>query len=687
MKKIFFSSLTLFISFLFIAVHTVSAQGPTRTPTPGGGTFTLTVQAVIPNSTGGTVPAVKGKTILVRTTFNAQRQWPAISNPMQMQISLKNSSNVVVSTITSNNLFQGGNDTQFTIPATTPSGTGYYIEVRGLQTVENGPTRVNPTAKSAPFSVVDPSLTPSPSRSPTPSPSRTPTTTQGTGTLPDLQVDWIRTDQQSSIITVRMCNRGTAAIPEGRNFSVSVTNPTTGANNISNNYSQAVPVNGCLEQTIPCNMITCSATNVNIVIDRLNQVAESNEADNTRTGVNLQNTVTTSPPNCLLQPRGDADCNGAFQSEDYTIWAKFFLGQDYPTKQPHHKGDFNSDGKVSVTDAEIWRMSFYSPVPTIITGTVTLPPVSPTSPRTPTPSPSRTPTATPSRTPTPSKAPTPTAIPTYVSSFSIPTNSQASLVGIDTDTTGNLYIADQFGSKIHKYSPSGQLITSWGTFGSGNGQFNRPFNVAINEQNGNVYVLDYATSSRLQIFTSGGAFVQKVTLPVVMDSPRGMDVDPSNGDIYIADSNKKTIYRYRAATGWTSFGSDKLIHPGNISASAGNLYVMDGINGTSRIVHFLNGAFVKQWGSPGTGNNQFWEGGYISVDRNGYVYVGDYSNDRVIKFAATGVQSVTFGTRGTQGGQFSGAGKIAFNPTTKANGWQDIYVIDMNNSRIQLFRQ
>lgn len=68
--------------------------------------------------------------------------------------------------------------------------------------------------------------------------------------------------------------------------------------------------------------------------------------------------VVTSAPNCALQPKGDADCNGAVQSEDYTIWTKFYLNQTYATKQPYHKGDFNNDSKTDLKDAEIWRACF-----------------------------------------------------------------------------------------------------------------------------------------------------------------------------------------------------------------------------------------------------------------------------------------------------------------------------------------
>lgn len=61
---------------------------------------------------------------------------------------------------------------------------------------------------------------------------------------------------------------------------------------------------------------------------------------------------------CALQPKGDADCNGAVQSEDWTIWSKFYLDANFKPSSDYISGDFNKDGKKDLKDAEIWRMCF-----------------------------------------------------------------------------------------------------------------------------------------------------------------------------------------------------------------------------------------------------------------------------------------------------------------------------------------
>jgi DNA-binding beta-propeller fold protein YncE len=71
--------------------------------------------------------------------------------------------------------------------------------------------------------------------------------------------------------------------------------------------------------------------------------------------------------------------------------------------------------------------------------------------------------------------------------------------------TGDLYISDGYGnSRVHKYSPDGKLLFSWGSPGTDPGEFNLPHNIAT-DKNGYVYVAD-RENHRVQIFDSKGKF-------------------------------------------------------------------------------------------------------------------------------------------------------------------------------------
>jgi len=70
---------------------------------------------------------------------------------------------------------------------------------------------------------------------------------------------------------------------------------------------------------------------------------------------------------------------------------------------------------------------------------------------------------------------------------------------------GDVYVSDGYGNaRIHKYSPGGKLIFSWGGPGTEPGQFNLPHNICCDED-GWVYVAD-RESHRVQVFDGNGKY-------------------------------------------------------------------------------------------------------------------------------------------------------------------------------------
>ena len=71
--------------------------------------------------------------------------------------------------------------------------------------------------------------------------------------------------------------------------------------------------------------------------------------------------------------------------------------------------------------------------------------------------------------------------------------------------SGALYVADGYSNaRVHKYSPDGQYLFSWGESGTGEGQFNIVHNVET-DKDGWVYVAD-RENHRIQVFSPDGKY-------------------------------------------------------------------------------------------------------------------------------------------------------------------------------------
>ena len=83
--------------------------------------------------------------------------------------------------------------------------------------------------------------------------------------------------------------------------------------------------------------------------------------------------------------------------------------------------------------------------------------------------------------------------------FNRPTN-------IAVAPNGELYVADGYGNcRVHRFTPDGQLIQSWGEPGVGPGQFHLPHGIAVDES-GMVWVTD-RENDRIQVFSPSGEFL------------------------------------------------------------------------------------------------------------------------------------------------------------------------------------
>src|SRR5438034_135207 len=133
-------------------------------------------------------------------------------------------------------------------------------------------------------------------------------------------------------------------------------------------------------------------------------------------------------------------------------------------------------------------------------------------------------------------------------------------LGVATDASGHVYVADDGNARIQKFDASGTFLTTWGGAGSGNGQFNCPTGVAT-DGSGNVYVSDHSYPP-LRKFDAGSIFlnagIKSGTGNGQFHGPHGVATDGS-GNVYVSDTNNNRVQKFDASgtflTAWGSYGT------------------------------------------------------------------------------------------------------------------------------------
>ena len=163
-----------------------------------------------------------------------------------------------------------------------------------------------------------------------------------------------------------------------------------------------------------------------------------------------------------------------------------------------------------------------------------------------------------------------------------------------TATNGDLFASDGYGNaRVHHFSPTGQLRTSWGEPGDGPGHFNIPHSVLV-LPDGRILVCD-RENNRIQVFNVDGEFLTEWT-----DFARPDDVCvDAGGNIYVAELGERAaLFPFMTPP----YGQDR---PARVS-------VLD-----------QHGRLQMRWGEPADGQLQFVAPHGIAVDAQGSVYVAE----------------------------------------------------------------
>jgi hypothetical protein len=161
------------------------------------------------------------------------------------------------------------------------------------------------------------------------------------------------------------------------------------------------------------------------------------------------------------------------------------------------------------------------------------------------------------------------------------------------DGDGNLYVADGYdNSRIAKFDKDGKYIKSWGTRGTGPGQFHTPHSIAADAK-GLVYVAD-RDNHRIQVFDGDGNFKSQI---ISVGDPWAICITPGPHQ-YLYSSNSNSEY----------------------DLDNGEIYKME-----------LDGKIVGQFGHAGKQLKEFDTVNSIDCRNPNEIYVGELGDWRVQK--------------------------------------------------------
>jgi hypothetical protein len=184
-------------------------------------------------------------------------------------------------------------------------------------------------------------------------------------------------------------------------------------------------------------------------------------------------------------------------------------------------------------------------------------------------------------------------------------------------------------------------VTDYGTLGTGNGQFNNPCGVAVDDA-GRIYAVDNG-NSRIQILNSGGGFLTKFGTAGASNGqfsdPQGIAVVKSGATykLYVCErgNHRVQILSYTPATNTVAYvgllTGHSFIQPTGVAvATDGTVYVTD--SSSSSVEEYSPaGAWRKTYRTPRApyvGNLLGPTG--IAIDNTGQVLVCDTTNKRVV---------------------------------------------------------
>jgi DNA-binding beta-propeller fold protein YncE len=226
----------------------------------------------------------------------------------------------------------------------------------------------------------------------------------------------------------------------------------------------------------------------------------------------------------------------------------------------------------------------------------------------------------------------------FLHSWQTPDHAAGKPTGLSVDRSGRILVADTHYYQLLAYSPQGELLRK---LGGSAGQLPGEFGLvtdAVQDSRGNLYVAEYGEYDRIQKFTSEGDFVLQWgghgSAPGQFRRPQNLAIDEED-NIWVADACNHRIQVFDSQGNliriWGSQGggAGELYYPYDlVLAPDKTVYVVE--FGNHRVQRFTrDGRWLGCWGTHGEGEGELFDPWALVYDSEGRIHVLDTGNHRV----------------------------------------------------------
>ncbi len=196
---------------------------------------------------------------------------------------------------------------------------------------------------------------------------------------------------------------------------------------------------------------------------------------------------------------------------------------------------------------------------------------------------------------------------------------------------GTLLVTDSNNHRIQEFTMDGECLSCVGSRGNGPLQFSNPSGIAVNKTTGQVYVAEFC-NDRVHVLNADLTFSHMFGTCICgsgqgqFDSPRGVAIDGQGLVYVVADSVNHCIQQFTpegkhlASFGTKGSGPGQLTHPYDITVDTNDLlYVCEGGPNSRVSVFTTTGEFVHCFGE-----DQIAVSSRATFDKSGNLYISDH---------------------------------------------------------------